>query len=80
MLEAPEKARLTWRCRRGMLELDLVLQSFLEERVHLLDKRQLLTFESLLTSTDPELYAWLMDHEKPPKEFAEIVILIRADS
>jgi len=65
MLDAREKARLSWHCRRGMLELDLILQKFLEHRVDTLSDSELKLFDSLLNATDPELFAWLMGHETP---------------
>ncbi len=78
MLDAREKARLTWHCRRGMLELDLILQRFLEQGLEQLSAQELKTFDSLLSCTDPELFAWFMGHEEPEnKEFKEIVTIIR---
>ncbi|EHL30135.1 FAD assembly factor SdhE [Legionella drancourtii] len=78
MLDAREKARLTWHCRRGMLELDLILQRFLKQGLEQLSARELKTFDSLLSCTDPELFAWFMGHEEPEnKEFKEIVAIIR---
>jgi antitoxin CptB len=78
MLDAREKARLEWHCRRGMLELDLILQRFLEKRLDSLSPQELKDFDSLLNCTDPELFAWFMGHEEPEaEEFKEIVALIR---
>ena len=78
MLDAREKARLTWHCRRGMLELDLILQRFLEQGLDQLSAKELATFDALLSCTDPELFAWFMGHEEPEnKEFKEIVAIIR---
>ena len=81
MLDAIEKSRLAWHCRRGMLELDLILQSFLHLGLDSLDDRQIEAFDALLDNTDPELYAWLMGHEDPHnKELSEIVTIIRTTS
>jgi len=78
MLDVREKARLTWHCRRGMLELDLILQSFLETRLDQLTDKEIKAFDSLLSNTDPELFAWLMGHEVPQdKELSNIVTIIR---
>jgi len=52
-------AALRWSCRRGMLELDLILRQFLEtEYRHLTPPEQGL-FKALLTRVDTELFAWL---------------------
>ncbi|MCL5271902.1 MAG: succinate dehydrogenase assembly factor 2 [Gammaproteobacteria bacterium] len=78
MLDAREKARLSWHCRRGMLELDLILQRFLERGLEQLDSEEVKLFDLLLGCTDPELLAWLMGHEEPhDKELNKIVTLIR---
>lgn len=81
MLDARQKARFAWHCRRGMLELDLILQRFLEQSLEQLSSQQLKVFDSLLTCTDPELFAWFMGHEEPEdREFKEIVALIRTNN
>lgn len=78
MLDTKEKAKLAWHCRRGMLELDLILQRFLEHQVDHLSAQELEAFNSLLSCTDPELFAWLMGHEEPQEnELKEIVTIIR---
>lgn len=78
MLHPHEKARLAWHCRRGMLELDLILQAFLEKRLDSLSAREVQLFNSLLSCTDPELFAWLMGHAEPETpELKEIVATIR---
>jgi antitoxin CptB len=77
-LNAREKAKLEWNCRRGMLELDLILQRFLERHLDCLSAQELKAFNSLLCCTDPELFSWLMGHEDPQdKELKEIVTIIR---
>ncbi len=78
MLDAREKARLAWHCRRGMLELDLILQRFLENGLEKLSSQELKDFDSLLTCTDPELFSWLMGHGEPEnKELKELVAIIQ---
>jgi antitoxin CptB len=78
MLDVREKARLTWHCRRGMLELDLILQRFLQNGVDQLTEKQIKSFDLLLSNIDPELFAWFMGYEEPiDKELTEIVTIIR---
>lgn len=64
MFSQKRYARLKWACRRGMLELDVLLMPFVEEAFNDLDEAQQETFERLLTSDDPDLYAWFMGHQK----------------
>jgi antitoxin CptB len=49
-----EVRRLSWRCRRGLLELDIVLQRFSENHVATLSKQELLAFDGLLDLPDNE--------------------------
>jgi len=49
-----EVRRLSWRCRRGLLELDIVLQRFSESHLSTLTKLELLAFDSLLDLPDNE--------------------------
>ena len=77
MFSEKRYARLKWACRRGMLELDVLLLPFVEEAFNDLDESQKETFERLLTSDDPDLYAWFMGHQKcEDPELAEMVSLV----
>ncbi len=54
------RQRLEWQCRRGMLELELFLQSFLKYDYDRLTAQQKYYFEQLLTIIDPVLFDYLM--------------------
>ncbi len=78
MISPEKKAKLTWQCRRGMLELDLILGHFLQSHLDELSDEQIASFELLLSHPDPDLYAWLMGYEEPEhKECADFVAFIR---
>lgn len=66
--------RLRWQCRRGMLELDLVLLTFLEKNYLNLNPASQELFEQLLTYSDQELYCYLI--KRQPVENAAMQILI----
>ena len=51
-----EMNRLRWRCRRGLLENDLVLQRFLERHGRELEGERLSAFEALLDYADDDLW------------------------
>lgn len=53
-------SQLKWSCRRGMLELDVLLTNFLTDCYASLSKEDQLTFIDLIKSADPDLYAWLL--------------------
>ena len=78
MLTPQRKAKLTWHCRRGMLELDLILQRVLLHQLDKFTNTQIESFEQLLMAQDPDLYAWLMGYEEPvEKEMKDIVAFIQ---
>ncbi|GIX22750.1 MAG: hypothetical protein KatS3mg121_1533 [Gammaproteobacteria bacterium] len=52
--------RLRWRCRRGMRELDVVLEHYLEHDWPVADAEERAAFERLLELPDPELYFLLI--------------------
>lgn len=72
-----EIPRLLWACRRGMLELDLLLRPFVEDAYSELDETQKLHFKRLLNCDDPDLFAWFMGHQAcQDPDLAKIVSVI----
>jgi antitoxin CptB len=70
--------KLKWACRRGMLELDVLLGNFLKEGYLQLSLEEKKLFIELLTCADPVLFTWLMGHETPVDEgLARITEMIR---
>jgi len=70
--------RLYWRCRRGMLELDLLLQGFLERGYGELDAAGRAAFERLLETPDTDLQALLLGGKQPDDtEVAHVIEAIR---
>ncbi len=55
-----EIRRLSWQCRRGMLELDHLLMRFLSIGYRDLDATSRATFVRLLDSQDQDLSDWFM--------------------
>ena len=68
-------ARLRWLCRRGMLELDLMLAQFLDNCFLELPAKEQGQFEELLQATDVDLFAWLLGSLPPPN--AEVALLLQ---
>ena len=48
--------KLRWRCRRGLLENDVVLERFLRAHAATLEGERLAAFEALLDYSDGELW------------------------
>ncbi len=79
MISLQKKAKLTWHCRRGMLELDILLTRFMDQHVDFLTNDQIIAFEHLLSHADPVLYVWLIGQDSPEdKDLADIVAFIRS--
>jgi antitoxin CptB len=73
-----DKARLRWRARRGMRELDAALLPFLEHTFDSLSDADKQRFDALLNLPDPELYDYLVRrHEPEDSDLVRLVDLIR---
>ena len=74
-------AKLTWACRRGMLELDVLLGNFLKNAYPELADADKLLFVQLLECSDPELFAWLLGQETPSDtDLLRIINLVRKNA
>ena len=75
---AEELNRLRWQCRRGVLELDLVLERLLEKYCDRLQGERLSSLQTLLTFTDSELWDLIRAHtECRDTRLAEVVQWMR---
>jgi antitoxin CptB len=59
--------RLLWRCRRGMKELDVMLERFAPEAVAHASAQELGVLEELLALPDPVLAGYLLGETTPPE-------------
>ena len=74
-----DKKRLLWHCRRGMLELDLLLLGFVKRDYDQLREDEQQTFQTMLGYPDPYLLDVLMEDATPESaEIADIVQRVRA--
>ncbi len=75
MIEDEEVNRMRWASRRGMLELDLLLEPFVDARYRQLDARDRQRYQKLVRCEDQDLFAWLMRREEPADE--ELAVMVR---
>lgn len=61
---AKELDRLRWQCRRGLLELDIVLLRFLEQGYNDLGQQEKQSFAKLLEEADTNILAYLNQTKK----------------
>jgi antitoxin CptB len=70
-----EQRRLAWRCRRGMLELDILLERFLARYFERLDMDELRAFDAFLDLPDNEFWNILQMKNLHAKSTAQQSIL-----
>jgi antitoxin CptB len=70
-----EAHRIRWQCRRGLLELDLLLTQFLDRHFETLSPANLVTFKRVLDYPDNYLLDLALGKLPPPD--AETAALIK---
>lgn len=72
------RSRLLWRCRRGIREMDIVLQEYISRSYDTLSDTDKKAFSQLLDETDLDILNWIMGKEKPENdELMHIITIIR---
>lgn len=75
---ARERARLHWQCRRGMRELDLLLQGFLDRAYDAAADAERAAFRRLLDYPDQLLLEYLLGSLVPSdREIGDVIHQIR---
>jgi len=64
-MNATELNRLRWRCRRGMLENDLILARYLDARGEAMSAAELSALDRLLDLADGELWDLIAGKTEP---------------
>ena len=67
--------RMCWASRRGMLELDLILEPFVKEHYREMSDEDKRRYRSLMESQDQELFGWFLKRELP--EDAELATMVK---
>lgn len=57
--------RLRWKCRRGMKELDVLFESFLEQQAEALGSGGWPELDELLEQEDDVLFDWISGRNRP---------------
>jgi antitoxin CptB len=70
--------QLKWRCRRGMRELDVLLERYLKERYPSAPAAEQQAFVALLEAPDPQLFAYVVQREVPADpDWAHVIAKLR---
>jgi antitoxin CptB len=70
--------RIRWRCRRGLLENDLVLARFLDQCGEVLTDSDIASLDALLDMADNALWDVIAGRTEPAPELAAFVARLRA--
>ena len=77
--QADDLKRLKWRCRRGLKELDVMLERFLSNGFEELSSAEKNHFKDLLEEQDLDLLAWFTGKSAPASaDYQSLIALIRA--
>jgi antitoxin CptB len=78
-MDTDTKIDYHWQCRRGMLELDILLNNFVDKKINDLTQKQKQTFELLLSYPDQTLLDLLLGNSvSSDASIAALVLQIRA--
>ena len=69
-----ELRRLRWRCRRGMRELDQLLERWLDREWRQSPEALRGDFRRLLDSEDDRLWKWFLGHERPDDDALDALV------
>lgn len=73
-----ELSRYKLRCRRGMKELDFVLERYLKNHFPHANAEEIQRFDELLELQDPNLFGIIFQTEPTPEPFQALAAKIRA--
>lgn len=72
-------ARLRWRCRRGMRELDQLLLRYLDREWESASDAERAVFLRVLDCEDDKLWRWVMGRERPEDDDVHALVRRLAD-
>ena len=65
--------------RRGIKEMDLVLQRFADGHLETMDDSGLTLYDAMLDENDHDLYQWVSGQVAPPDIYQKVISAIIAD-
>jgi antitoxin CptB len=79
-LSETEARRLAWRCRRGLLELDIVLQRFVAASFKTLTSQELFALDALLELPDNDFWGLLSTENAPSLDLDTLNVIHKIKS
>ena len=69
--------QIHWRMRRGMRDLDVLMQRYFQQHYQGASAEAKACFVALLAQEDPDIWRWVMGYGEPPAEFAVLIATLR---
>ena len=63
--------------RRGIKEMDIILDRFATAELSSLSVSDLDLYDSMLEENDQDLYRWVTGQEAPPERFASLILRVQ---
>ncbi|BAC24584.1 ygfY [Wigglesworthia glossinidia endosymbiont of Glossina brevipalpis] len=80
-MKIKNKSMVYWSCRRGMLELDIIINNFFKKEFDFLSNKEKIFFVNMLSYDDIYLYKCLIfNYEPKNKKIKKIIKLIKRSS
>ncbi len=74
-----EERRLHWQCRRGLKELDVIFEPYMEDHYRDASISDQQVFQRILAEEDVDLLAWFMQYTVPDDaEYRQLIAAILA--
>lgn len=73
-------ARIRFLCRRGMKELDVLLEGYLARHYASDSQDQQWAFLRLLEREDPDIWAWILGQTPTPAPFADVIARLQRNA
>ena len=79
VMDDVDTARIRWRCRRGLKELDVLMERFAEDCLPRLSPPLIPVLERLLDEADSDLLEWIIGRTTPhAREYIPLIELLRS--
>lgn len=62
--------------RRGIKEMDIILERYAEDNLAQMDDSELDLFDALLLENDQDLYQWVTGQQPAPERFSRLISAI----
>ena len=73
-----EERKLQWHCRRGLKELDVLMERFTEDCLPRLSPPLIPVLERLLDEADSDLLGWIIGRDPPSSpEYLPLIEMLR---